>query len=900
MMAMVTAVVEPHVQVNGSTLSDAELGEISDYKKIIRLHDEVIAGRHPRIKVPPQLAGKPLSQAAPPFASTLAVPAPISAKLRPVITSDPPPQAEESVKPSGRSSDLHPSFQSKGVPSRIDPVLLTKSDDLVRAEIKLQRERIERALREQLDQKSKESRRKVHAADAVPEFDVAEVLSKALSNLKPLAATEAHGSANTTDSVDTNSFYSSQNNDSSAGTGDEAVNHNVEQAKSVEAHNEGSRSIFRPLPHEVDQPVNPPPAIIREGRAPSLGQENQPPQRLSGLHGHAQPNPVALPREEPQSNPDAFESRGGLTATTASEHDSNGLRRNDNHDRLEVPRSEERNRRQKVGSPSSGSFEQSQRQNLSESHSTPDVPVIQNHIRSPIAPQPARVSPLAVARLPAAGLEARTLELSITRQLSPHQSLESPEHDSRLLHPPKRRRVVATNEKSRKEPLRTVADSPEPYIKREPTSPSSFATSEDHHETYQPATRRLDLGQGHRRDDQGRNNPLGLYSSVPHDHPSRHERYGLNTPSTAHIPSSFHHENAYRAHKHRADLHRYASIQLSRRPQSPPSQPLYSPAEGRPIRAVTQSLFERPTADVIHYYRDEGDPYRGQYIPSDRSRSPGPLRERLSSPSGPRTVMMAPPGHSQMGRIAVHENSRRYVEAPPGTIVRHSIQPASIHTADPGGRPREMEPYLEHLHGPVRMRETSFADREYAGHAASSPGFGMRRIVDHPDGRDFGVYRPREFSGRAGEVVLPREPYVYAREIRDPGPREHYEEVMVPRNFVQRIPSVRPEEVRYHVSPPENGPRMHSTHPDAGSGRSDYGPMGRLEAIPPTVPTYSVRAEDERRGYVPVQAGRYAYVPEPVSTSRSRYVDEVRYVERPREPSPGYPGEGVRRASYRY
>ena len=94
--------------------------------------------------------------------------------------------------------------------SEFNPVLLTKSDDLLRAEVALQRQRLEKVLRDQFEQKRLDSRKKPAPAEAKPDFDAAALLAKAVESTKSMAAKDDSAS----DSFDENSFYSSRAPDS--------------------------------------------------------------------------------------------------------------------------------------------------------------------------------------------------------------------------------------------------------------------------------------------------------------------------------------------------------------------------------------------------------------------------------------------------------------------------------------------------------------------------------------------------------------------------------------------------------------------------------------------------------------------------------------------------------------
>lgn len=98
--------------------------------------------------------------------------------------------------------------------TEINPVLLEKSADLVKAEIQLQRQKLERGLREQIEKQRIEAKALLQTSESLPNFDLSEVLSKALEIVHPSTATDADPSvgarSSASDSFDENTFYSSQ------------------------------------------------------------------------------------------------------------------------------------------------------------------------------------------------------------------------------------------------------------------------------------------------------------------------------------------------------------------------------------------------------------------------------------------------------------------------------------------------------------------------------------------------------------------------------------------------------------------------------------------------------------------------------------------------------------------
>jgi hypothetical protein len=204
---------------NEPTLTAAELREILEYEKIVQFRDAVLAGTHPRIKIAPHLVGKQVnnssrSLSSPNNSNTTWRASALKTTNRAVST-------HHGTSSASQNNNISPNNQRAGVnghptmfgssKSEINPILLEKSDDLIKAEIQLQRQRVERALREQIEQQRLAA--KLQTSEGVPNFDVAEVLAKALAIVHP-STTGAEPSmvarSPPSDSFDENTFYSSQ------------------------------------------------------------------------------------------------------------------------------------------------------------------------------------------------------------------------------------------------------------------------------------------------------------------------------------------------------------------------------------------------------------------------------------------------------------------------------------------------------------------------------------------------------------------------------------------------------------------------------------------------------------------------------------------------------------------
>ncbi|KAL7950358.1 hypothetical protein V8C42DRAFT_310312 [Trichoderma barbatum] len=198
-------------------LTEKEAKEIEEYEKIVRFRDAILAGNHPTIKLPPGL--KALSSPILNYARAPSEPGEVDTRpealqqlaegLETQNPSLPQPPADVSTT---APDAQHPKPFATGT-TEINPILLEKSDELVRAEIQLQRQRIERSLRDDIEHRRVS---KQVQAEPVIEFDLSDVLAKALTLVQATTIPfSANGGLNAnheaaSDSFDDNTFYSSK------------------------------------------------------------------------------------------------------------------------------------------------------------------------------------------------------------------------------------------------------------------------------------------------------------------------------------------------------------------------------------------------------------------------------------------------------------------------------------------------------------------------------------------------------------------------------------------------------------------------------------------------------------------------------------------------------------------
>lgn len=813
----------------GPDLHQPDVAEIREYEKILTIHDQIFSGNHPRLKVPPHVVRKvtPRSVQASPVSGS-------RGGLEPsAIPKSKPQWVSQSGAPwkNSNSSSINDSPPIGSVPvpshtpasristkttSEIDPIFLTKSDDLVRAEIQLQRQRIERSLRDQVEQKKIEARHQVIAQDSKPDFDVTNVLHKALEIAKPVEPSEVQrANRNTTasDSFDENSFYSSRAPDSPQHgdqrpaspqleqqahpmeiddlDADAPVDHRFRTVQQVEPSNS----------HTTDQETENAPYAVSGKRAPS------PKQPENARHNYL-PQEHADAYEEPEYSPPGPDIP--VSRKASQDYNRRGM-----------------DTRRRASGRMSG-----RGQNGRRSMSPRDVRVVRNHITSPAAPQPSRVSPLAVAKVP-----------SIT-QVRPERHMETAPtgHDSARASPEapvqpvmsrKRRRMRDSGDAMRHVAPRQAAESPRPYIKEEPVSPPPFS------DVPAPITT---------RNRQAPEKPVYVdttspqYTPVPERReynqrklayePNRYvKRYDMASPVEPNIvrtPSQIGYRRPVRDNQ---DLRRVASLQHARQPEIPQDYPEPG-VQPRSMRATSYAVVERPPQPerTSRYYEEPLQSYPRRYIqPEDEPVAPASSRFRDNYDEmeiEPR--VMAPPQR----RIVVDEHGNQYYEsALPKVQQLPPARHAKVDSYHEGPRVRN---------GSMRAAsvvEDSYGERRYVQEMPPPPPT-YRRVTDYarsvvPERRPYTReyddkepimrsesvqvmdYPPRHHAPYVDDHGLPREDVIRVASVR-PQHRQ-YEE---PREMVQRVQSVRPggREVSVYVDDEQRQPREYIPMDKQGYG----------------------------------------------------------------------------------
>ncbi|PMD23371.1 hypothetical protein NA56DRAFT_69212 [Hyaloscypha hepaticicola] len=829
---------------NGGTLTAEELREILEYERIVQFRDAVMAGTHPRVKIPSHLLSKQnnslhltsSSHHSTPRASLPAHPTAGSAshfEASPLFNT--PPNNQRSA------GGAHIQKTSK---AEINPILLEKSDDLIKAEMQLQRQRIERALREQLEQQKLATKALLQTSESLPNFDISEVLSKALAIALPSTAAEepsAGARSSASDSFDENTFYSSQHDTP------EPSSSSVGQREPVEVRSHGVVSIGErsalQIPSQIH--VGDPDVVIT---GVSLSHDNQ----------------LATP------------GRSQLQHSSSS----NQARASDLHDQHSdtAERSAQGQVQGRHGDILNHHFE-----NL------PRSPLIRGHNLSPVAPQPARVSPLATAREPpvlrepAAVDEAQPAQITALRT-NPPQISSTDSSPNRTKGSEKKKEKKKKNKRKAKD-SGDAADTPDsPYIKPEPRSPSPYAVAP----LPRPQKRQRQSGQfaaelnydEPRQEPEGEPQERGPERSQDIRALRPYERYEDRYEPELRRP-----EPAYRRIEREDDEYRRVdSGPHAQQPQSPAVFAVpYGPSEVRAVRAASHAIVDRRVEEPRYY--PVGASVRAD---ADRERSRSPIMRERRSP-----VAMAPP---RQVRIVIDDFGRKYYEPVSAPIPRQSIAPPI--------RYRDSEVLYERA--PARTVSSRIPVDAYEEDAVvyrrpASPAVVPRRVVTQPEYTlpaqpEYRSYRQREYSLRPVGPHGDEYRQVRDREAAERRQMSHFEEA--PRDYIQQAPSTRPEPVRYEI-PREYAGRVQSVRPEAPPREyaASVRPEARREVIPQPQREFSVRPIDAipRRQVPMVDDDRY-YEEVP-----SRRPAEIAFIERPRarESSVLVYSDDVRREVYR-
>ncbi|KAJ9619276.1 hypothetical protein H2203_008605 [Taxawa tesnikishii (nom. ined.)] len=511
---------------NGYRPSDGDAELSAFYREMLQLRADVLAGKHPRIKLPesvvaqlrspsPARISQPPNANAQPFLSNGHAnglgaaargsanddgleyePAPRSAATS--AFNAPPPN--ESAAPS-RPAARH--ISSSG----FDPILLQKAPIVIQEELRQKRQRIERSLKDAYDQRRQSSARsKDTDAESASLLALSEILQKALRLVKPISGLKSAANKRkaSSSSFDTNSYYSSQVNDWSS---EQSSNGRESEAAAVDATGPSAQTAsIKARQSQTDTASNVPltknPASELEGLQRQAYTTLQPDGRSvhdKGPHFYTnEPDEVYEAEKE--------ESDYSPPAADAFVTDADGEAMDTDDGMFPSPTSS--------GTvfefpPDDEEYEPQSFVTVPDEPPSPDVPVIRNHLTQIAAPQPARVSPLTVAKVPrlnqsqasshqsnkgashvqvpqfgAAGAIAEASSASASPRNSGRQSpMSGRTRAKRPARKPRQSRkrkreveaaAVISGPSKKARDVRARPQSPEMYIKDEPVSPLHF------------------------------------------------------------------------------------------------------------------------------------------------------------------------------------------------------------------------------------------------------------------------------------------------------------------------------------------------------------------------------------------------------------------------------------------
>lgn len=854
-------------QLNGFTPTTLEQNaQAHFYEQLLQLRDAVLSDKHPHFKLPADVKQKLQS-------AKISIPG--SSQQLPGLKTDlrNGAQVTTSTQYNGthlngarntaafdenRSSHAGQASAPKTHPSGIDPVLLTKSDDLIKAEIHLKRQRIEKQLKENVEQRRQSMRRDADAEPATL-IDLPEILQKAwelvkpVSGLKPTANTQAAAS----DSFDENSYYSSQANDwSSQASADSKPNDAAAVDTSIldPTHQglTGLASSASLTKHPVSANER---HLDRQAHRPHISALRSP--EVSFYTNDTEGAYDAEREDSEEYSPPAAEAFSA--ADDAMDLDDGQWYKFTSQVEAKI-------------STDSSEFVPEE-----PTVPSPQATVVTNHLMHIAAPQPARVSPLAVAKVPGLSQSTPRVSAKVARAFEKAVSEESttsprgsaptspnvPSTKKQRTRQRKRKREAEAAEKTRKrreEPL--VPKSPEPYIKPEPVSPPPFAEVPSIQAPKSRGPQTLPPDVEIVSPHEFRPRPRQQYYQEP---PPPPQSFPYGTPVSPAVvrvesPASY-----GRPRRDDQDLRRVASLHAAQRPVSP----VYSPVA--PYRTMSQTYLDHPPR-APSTYRTEATRAPSNYIRSERSMSPPQLRAAreayVQSPA-----LMPPPPPPQR-RIVVDQYGNKYIAAeeadpPPPVPARMSVAPHGRYEAGD----------VAYERAPSRASGLYHPAGAYDDSRMAPPP--MRRITVQAEGEgpDYRAYRQREYS-RAPEAQYYREEPVYM--APPPAPPAHRAsayppEPAAPSGYV-RAYSVRPEAepTRYVSRAPSVMPQTEYVRMADDVGRGPA-PSIRAVSVAPG-PEYSREAERRRYGYGHGGPGAYPMAPPPqrIEVYVDQYGREIR------------------------
>ena len=637
-------------------------------EQLRKLRTTIAAGQHPRFKRPQQIVpGEP--------SGNLAAVSSLSGTNAKAPASNPIPATPQTNVPSTQSFTAPNSMPAK-----------VKEPD-PRAILQQKRQELERVLEKQLQEKRLLHKQRTCDAELVADFDISEVLRKAHELVKPWKSNDTHstnGSRASSDSFDENTFYSSQMNESST---TEEVEHQpnlqhpdrpcnffqngkpcpygdkcIYSHDPAVAHNAG-RKPNQPAARTKDQgnrraksPVRPAPPVApaADRQASKIAKLEE---QLRQLKEQQRSKPAVVARAvERQDSPPSGNVVGGV--------DEFGRDKSRREQFREEPKDLVRIPTPYVSNPYVSKLTYT-------SPSQQPVQVVRNHITSPYAPQPARVSPLTGIKPPQIPNVQRVDNQNGTVSNNVNDRVQSARQSPAMAGQPrnaKRRRDLVSVEESARNvvPRREQMASPVIRIKEEPVSPPPLGASI-------PQARRVSGPQNLAATPRIREQSLQDDEDGGYVFHAPVQEQRPITPRQRRVVSSGH-----RFPAEKVDLRRVVSTKNLQAPPSPDldAQFLDSRSRPRPMRIASQVQYvsEQPPpvqyrASVQPQLREHAQQYvteqpvnpqyRASVQPQIREYVPQPQQINMTSERR-HSMTIAPPTR----RIVVDQFGNRYMEAP--------------------------------------------------------------------------------------------------------------------------------------------------------------------------------------------------------------------------------------------
>ena len=767
--------------LNGTFPTDHEsplISEIAQYDKILSLRDNFLNGKHPRAKLP-----MPKQVEADAVSSNESPKLPNGGRT-PLAMNH-----EVAAANSNLTANFSQSSQAKAHPpspqfTGLNPIFLQESEVVIKAKMKLERQRIERSIQEHIKQKRDIARSRISdQKDFLPDYDVSEIFFQALELIKPIQPNEANTAdrhVSSSDTVDDNTYYSSQANESAA---EESDDHSKRRAtKPCRFYFEGS---------------------CKKGDNCTFSHDPAFKQKLLSTA-----NAQANDRDSAQNSRSAvrgYTAKGGRIrdSPTYDSRESGELVEDTPYsptmqmpveDLSKRPPPNDQSTRNRNGGDMRRTRSQAEgRQTRRATPPSKEGRIVRNHITSPAAPQPSRVSPLAVTKV--SRVDRGGPEIGEPSQRQVRQPASGPQTPVTAVPPKsrKRRRDLDTSEVSRNVAPRRQIESPGPYIKEEPVSPPPLQALPPSRLTHREEIRR----------------PVEMVPPSPrygdrivyqpvHEEYSHLEGPGLRrvaSPSVRRVVSGpAHQPDVYRE----PDLRRVVSTRYIERPASPPQDFVSVSAHPRSVRAGSHyAAPPEETPQVV--YRASVQPQRPNYAPEERPASPI-VRYSRQPPTEPEMMPMAPPPR----RIIVDEHGNKYYEAP--VPDRRASAMPEVRYAPEMPRHVEQAPAIRASVRPENIRV--YHDDGYARRLASpqppSPQYVQYRASVQPPPRQT-IYEPP-----GGDDYRHRNDVV--RVVERPQGRR-VEEYHKPREGATRMQSVRPGDMQYDM-PTERYHRVQTVQPE--------------------------------------------------------------------------------------